>query len=90
MPLRISSEAHGFSEGMSVYVLKNDVDWGDRIKASKLGLLFEKFEQCSTSTTSTYGGTGLGLAVSKRLVMKLPSKNSFRRVLKPDVCFLTK
>lgn len=51
------------------HVLENDVDWGDRIKASDLGLLFEKFEQCSTSTTSTYGGTGLGLAVSKKLVI---------------------
>lgn len=39
-----------------------------RIAANKLDSLFEKFTQCSTSTTSTYGGTGLGLAVSKRLV----------------------
>lgn len=88
MPLRISSEAHGFSEGISVYVLENDVDWGDRIKASKLGLLFEKFEQCSTSTTSTYGGTGLGLAVSKRLVSS--HQKTVFGVLKSDVCFLTK
>lgn len=44
------------------------IDTGIGIAADKLGSLFEKFTQCSTSTTSTYGGTGLGLAVSKRLV----------------------
>uniref|UniRef100_A0A7I4B244 histidine kinase n=1 Tax=Physcomitrium patens TaxID=3218 RepID=A0A7I4B244_PHYPA len=44
------------------------IDTGIGIAATKLDMLFEKFTQCSTSTTSTYGGTGLGLAVSKRLV----------------------
>lgn len=44
------------------------IDTGIGIAADKLDSLFEKFTQCSTSTTSTYGGTGLGLAVSKRLV----------------------
>uniref|UniRef100_A0A7I4FJ95 histidine kinase n=1 Tax=Physcomitrium patens TaxID=3218 RepID=A0A7I4FJ95_PHYPA len=44
------------------------IDTGIGIAATELDMLFEKFTQCSTSTTSTYGGTGLGLAVSKRLV----------------------
>jgi len=37
------------------------------IPADRLGRLFQAFSQVDTSTTRKYGGTGLGLAVSKRL-----------------------
>ncbi|EFJ35564.1 hypothetical protein SELMODRAFT_451444 [Selaginella moellendorffii] len=43
-------------------------DSGIGIAEDKLGLLFEKFSQCDQLTSSMYGGTGLGLAVSKSLV----------------------
>jgi signal transduction histidine kinase len=43
-------------------------DTGIGIPEDKLGLLFEKFMQVDTSTTRKYGGTGLGLALSKQLV----------------------
>jgi PAS domain S-box-containing protein len=42
-------------------------DTGIGIPADRLGRLFQAFSQVDASTTRKYGGTGLGLAVSKRL-----------------------
>jgi signal transduction histidine kinase/CheY-like chemotaxis protein len=42
-------------------------DTGIGIAPDRLGLLFLAFSQVDASTTRKYGGTGLGLAVSKRL-----------------------
>jgi len=60
--------AREISKDTERYTFQFDItDTGIGIKSDRLDRLFKPFEQVDTSITSRYGGTGLGLVISKRL-----------------------
>ena len=62
----ISEEPLGMK--MERFVVFRIMDTGIGIKEDDKGKLFKEFEQIDSSITREYGGTGLGLALTKKLV----------------------
>lgn len=56
------------SEGRKKSIKFSIKDTGIGIPADKIDKIFESFGQASSDTTRKYGGTGLGLTISKQLV----------------------
>src|SRR5690606_7872236 len=82
------SNAVKFTSGGSIYfkinILRQEDDmlWlefivedtGIGVSGEKLAHIFEKFSQAETSTVRQYGGTGLGLTITKLLLELLDSE----------------
>jgi len=63
--LRVTPNADSSVRGILRFTIS---DTGIGIPGEKLGAVFERFTQADSSTTRRYGGSGLGLTISKRLV----------------------
>jgi len=74
--------ARMLEENTNEMLLRFEVqDSGIGISAEDQKRLFSAFEQADTSTTRKYGGTGLGLVISKRLVAMMGGEIGVESVL---------
>jgi PAS domain S-box-containing protein len=61
----------GFEPAPAPILRLTVIDTGIGITPEQLGRLFRPFEQADTSTTRRYGGSGLGLQISRRLAQMM-------------------
>jgi PAS domain S-box-containing protein len=62
----VTITAHQEQENGRDWVTLSVADTGIGMTAEQMGKLFQEFSQASSKTSSKYGGTGLGLVISRR------------------------
>ena len=62
----ISIDAHQGQENGRDWITLAVIDTGIGMTPEQMGKLFQEFSQASSTTASKYGGTGLGLVISRR------------------------
>jgi len=89
----IRLEISAFQKNQQDWVQFSVIDTGIGITEEQIGRLFIEFSQADSSTTRKYGGTGLGLTISKRYCKLLggdltvksePNKGSEFTILLPN------
>jgi signal transduction histidine kinase/FixJ family two-component response regulator len=75
------------SNEKEVYATISVEDTGIGIAEDKQSVIFESFTQANTNTTRKYGGSGLGLVITKRLLSLLGSDIQLRSELGVGSCF---
>jgi hypothetical protein len=63
-----SPELESGNESQDLYLSFSINDTGPGLKQAEMAALFQRFQQATPRTHVTYGGSGLGLFISKRLV----------------------
>jgi signal transduction histidine kinase len=74
----------GWSDGVAQVEVE---DTGIGIAGTKLGTIFEAFTQADASTTRRYGGTGLGLTISRSLARAMGGDLAVRSAVGAGSCF---
>jgi signal transduction histidine kinase len=62
----VTIDAHHEQENGRGWIMLSVADTGIGMTAEQMGKLFQEFSQASSTTASKYGGTGLGLVISRR------------------------
>ncbi|HOS48898.1 MAG TPA: response regulator [Bacteroidia bacterium] len=78
------------SNGDSVVIEFTIKDTGIGIPQHKIGTIFESFTQAGSDITRKYGGTGLGLNISKQLVEKQNGTINVESVIDEGTTFIVK
>jgi CheY-like chemotaxis protein len=83
----VTAEGVNSGDDTKVSLIYSVRDSGIGISSEKHASIFQAFTQADSSTTRQYGGTGLGLTISKRLVELMAGRISMESVLRVGSVF---